>query len=168
MEFVEFVIRQIKKDTAYRAKMCRADNKNTRYIAYECLTSWCDILREEELLPYATIGAALARSKIKKNGCLTIAEAIDELYVQTGSKHCSEKAASKLRRLLACDSVEELCTILRNILRQVETLGLNYENLLAEIKRFSSYKEDVKTKWASNFYRRNSNQKEEENASNNV
>ncbi|MDD5651197.1 MAG: type I-E CRISPR-associated protein Cse2/CasB [Candidatus Nanoarchaeia archaeon] len=154
MKFVEFVIKQVRKNSSFRAKLSRADNIDTAPIAYECLGNWCDILDKDEFLSYATIGAALARAKIKNNGTLSIAEAIDQSYVEAGSKHYSERAASKLRRLLACDSVEELCMILRNVLRQVETVNLDYESLLEDIKIFNYRKDVIKRKWAASFYKK--------------
>jgi CRISPR system Cascade subunit CasB len=148
--FAEYVISRLREDNAFGAMLRRADNPATEYHAWEHLVRWCDIERPWERLPFAVIAAALARAKPTKDGYLGIGYSIAACY-DDGQN--SESAKAKLRRLLACDSVEEACRILRPILSLIQSKGkpLCYGELLSELLRFG---ERQKIRWVTDFYRR--------------
>ncbi|MEK9150269.1 MAG: type I-E CRISPR-associated protein Cse2/CasB, partial [Candidatus Desantisbacteria bacterium] len=89
------------------------------------------------------------------DGSMGIGRAIAACY-EDGNK--SDSAKSKLRRLLACDSVQEACVILRPLLSLISSKGVRlcYRQLLKELLYFG---ERTKEKWAIDFYGR----KEENN-----
>jgi len=150
--FVDFVINRIQNDKAFRAALTRADNPATEYQSWEYLTKWCDLDKDWERRPVATIAAAIAGSKLKKDGHLSIGKAIAACY-DDGNK--SDQAKTKLRRLLACSSVSEACRVLRPLLRLIASKGktLSYEKLLNNLMYFGDG-EKVKTRWAIDFYGR--------------
>ena len=148
--FVEYVLARMKNDNAFGAALRRADNPATEYQSWEYLAGWCDIDKAWERRPYATIASAIARAKPAADGALGIGKAIAACY-EDGNK--SESAKSKLRRLLACDSTEEACVILRPLLSLISSHGAHapYRNLLRE---FIYFGEKTKEKWAVDFYGR--------------
>lgn len=151
--FVSFVIERMRQDTGFGAVLRRADNPATEYQAWEHLASWCDDLEDaRERHAFATVAAALARSKPERDGTLGIGRAIAESY-REGKKdgNQSDSAKLKLRRLLACNSTEEACAILRPMLSFVSSKGpkIDHGLLLNQLLYFG---ERVKVRWASDFY----------------
>ncbi len=154
--FVEFVLGRMKNDNAFGAALRRADNPATEYQVWEYLANWCDLDKEWERRPYATVAAAIARAKPKADGFLGIGKAIAACYPEDGNK--SDSAKSKMRRLLACDSADETCVILRPLLSLISSRGarLCYARLLSELTYFGNG-EKIKEKWAIDFYGRRNN-----------
>ncbi len=150
--FVDFVISRIQTDNAFRAALTRADNPATEYQSWEYLAKWCDLDKDWERRPVATIAAAIAGSKPKRDGDLGIGKAIAACY-DDGNK--SDQAKAKLRRLLACNSVSEVCRILRPLLRLIASKGkfLSYGRLLNDLMYFGDG-EEKRTQWAVDFYGR--------------
>ncbi|MGR3221420.1 MAG: type I-E CRISPR-associated protein Cse2/CasB [Candidatus Anammoxibacter sp.] len=148
--FIEYVLGRMKNDNAFGAALRRADNPATEYQSWEYLTDWCDLEKAWERRPFATIASAIAHVKPVADGSLGIGKAITACY-EDGNK--SDAAKSKLRRLLACDSIEEACVVLRPLLNLIASRGarLSYGQLLNELLWFG---DRIKVKWAVDFYGR--------------
>lgn len=159
--FISFIIKNIAQNNkGCLAAFRRADNPATEYQCFEYLARFqIDLTKEYERLPYATIGAAIAKAKVKENGREGIGQALAKCY-EDGNM--SDQAKAKLRRLLACDSIEEVCRILRPLLSLIyaKNILLDYAQLLNELRKFSMDNQSVKKKWAQTFY--NTNFEEEE------
>ena len=66
-------------------------------------------------------------------------------------------AKAKLRRVLACDDVPELCRILRPVLALIDSRvpqPLDYIRLLQQLHRFAWDAQKIKSQWAQEFYGR--------------
>lgn len=154
--FIKSVINYIENDKAAAAALRRADNQSTEFQSWQYILPFCgDFTNRLKRLPFQFIGAAMVKGKITRNGSLRIGEAIARCY-EDGSQ--SNQAKAKLRRLLACDSVNELCTILRPLLRLIQEkckMPLDYERLLAEVLQFEFEDQQIKARWAQSFYRSN-------------
>ena len=150
--FTAYVIKKIKTDNAFGAALRRADNPDTEYQAWEYLVPWCNIEKPWERLPFVVVAASLARAKPEKDGTLGIGKCIAACY-EDGQK--SDAAKAKLRRLLACNSIEETCRVLRSALSLIQSRGipLGYGALLDQLLWFGSG-ERQKLRWASDFYGR--------------
>lgn len=148
--FSEYVIERLKQDNAFGARLKRADNPATEYQAWEYLSTWCDLEKPWERQPFTTISAALARAKPLKDGYLGIGRSIAACYPDGKT---DDSAKSKLRRLLACDTVEEICRVIRPVLRLIQSRGVSicYGDLLDQLLRFG---EKQKLSWATDFYGR--------------
>lgn len=150
-KFVRFVMDRIHKDNGFRAKLSRANNESTEYQSWEILAPWCSLDKDWERLPYGLIGASLAKARLAKDGFLGIGEAIAKCY-DDGNQ--SDQAKAKLRRLLACKTVAEVCRILRPLFSLIESKGapLKHSQLLHELLHFNP--DWTPAKWAQNFYGR--------------
>ena len=153
-KFVEFVIGLCQRDKGAAAALRRADNPATEYQSWEYLAGFnIDLENQFERIPYAAIAAAIARAKVERNGSAGIGKAIAFCY-EDQSK--SEQAKARLRRLLACDSVEEACRILRPLFSLIDSkaaVTLDYAKLLDQLLWFNSKSNRIKTEWATDFYR---------------
>jgi len=151
--FVQAIIKRIKKDNACLAAFRRADNPSTEHQSWEYLASFnIDLSKSYIRLPYATIAAAIAKSEPQNNGTVGIGRAIAKCYIDGNQ---SDQAKAKLRRLLACDSLEEACRILRPLFCLINaktTVAINFIGLLRELLNFHRDNQSVKSRWAQDFY----------------
>jgi CRISPR system Cascade subunit CasB len=154
-DFVQFIIELIQNDNGAAAALKRADNPNLEYQSWEYLARkpYVDIDKDFVRLPYATIACALAKAKAEQNGKTKIGAAIARCYEEG---HDSDQATAKLRRLLACDSIEEACQVLRPLFSLINSkagIHLDYADLLKDLRWFYKNNQQTKAKWAQNFYR---------------
>jgi len=153
--FVSFILKRCQQDKGEAARLRRADNPATEYQAWETLAAFhIDIDKPGLRLPFTTVAAALARAKVEDNGNSGIGAALAGCYDEGNA---SDQAKSRLRRLLACDSVEEVCRILRPVLSLIVSRGrhhLDYALLLDQLLKFHWNAEVIKARWAQDFYRR--------------
>jgi CRISPR system Cascade subunit CasB len=157
-KFVKFVIERItQKDNGAVAALKRADNPATEYQSWEYLARFVDIDKGYERLPFATIGSAIAKAKVEQNGMIRIGQAIAKCYDdgQNNGKD-NDQAKAKLRRLLACETTEEVCRVLRPLFSLISAKGgiaLDYVSLLDNLSYFYFNSQRVKSQWAQDFYR---------------
>ena len=98
------------------------------------------------------IAAAIAKAKTERNGALSLGQGIAASY-EDGRD--STQAKARLRRLLACDDLPELCRILRPLFSLIDSKAarpLDYLRLLKQLQRFSFNGQQVKAQWAQEFY----------------
>ncbi len=160
--FTRFIIHRM-QDNGIAAALRRADNPNTEYQSWDTLAAFnVELDKPWQRLPYATVACAMAKAKAEKNGSIGIGQAIVRCY-EDGRE--SEQAKSKLRRLLACDSVEEACRILRPLFSLINSKGnsaLDYAKLLDDLLYWNN--QTTKSRWAQDFYRYQIKDKTEANA----
>ncbi len=151
--FVAYLLKRC-EDRGEAARLRRADNPATEYQSWEILAAFgVDLEKQWERLPFACIAASLARLEERRDGNAGIGRALAGCY-EEGNQ--SDAARLRLRRLLACDSVEEACRILRPVLRLIGSRGrspLNHARLLDELQRFHRDGQTIKARWAQDFYR---------------
>ncbi len=152
-KFVEFVIKKCEQDKGYAARLKRSDNPDTEYQSWETLASFgIDLVKERWRLPYVTIAAAIAKAKVENTGRLSLGKAIASCY-EDGNQ--SDQAKAKLRRLLACQDISELCRILRplfSLINSKTSQPLDYIKILKQLLKFSWDGQTVKAGWAQEFY----------------
>lgn len=153
--FVASVLQRTQQDKGLAARLRRADNPATEYQSWEFLANWnIDLAHEAQRLPFALVAAAMAKAKVAHNGSLKLGQAMAACY-SDGAK--SDQAKARLRRVLACDDVPELCRILRPVLKLIDSRvpqPLDYVRLLQQLRRFVWDAQKIKSQWAQEFYGR--------------
>lgn len=161
-KFINYLCRTISTNTAKAAALKRADNPALEYQSWEILNHFgIDLTHDQERLIFCLVAAAIAKAKIKEDGSIGIGTAIANCY---DNKSKSDQASAKLRRLIGCDSIEELCSVLRPLLQFISSkIGntLNYGKLLDELLLFQRNPSKVKAYWAQNFYNQKPFEEEE-------
>lgn len=151
--FVEGAIQQCLDNKGLAARLRRADNPATEYQSWELLTRYgVDLEREYQRLPFVTVAAAIAKAKVEQNGALRLGQAIAACY-EDGRE--SDQAKARLRRLLACIDLPEICRILRGSFSLIDSKvspSLDYIRLLRQLRRFPFDAQQVKAQWAQEFY----------------
>lgn len=151
--FVAGLLKLCAESKGMAARLRRADNPATEYQSWEVLAAYgVDLEQERERLPFVSVAAAIAKAKTEYNGSLGLGRAIAACY-ENGN--ASDQAKARLRRLLACDDLPELCRILRPVLSLIDSkLGqpLDYMRLLKQLRRFPFNAQQVRAQWAQEFY----------------
>ena len=155
--FVAEALRRCSSDTSYRAALQRADNPDTAAFAWEYLVKWCDITKDHDRLPFALIGAAIAREKPASNGNKNLGELFRACCKDENDM---EREQRRFRRIISCNSNIELCEVLRSTLKYLQGKlpgEIDYIRLLQYILFFG---EKVKLRWASSFFGHTTENKE--------
>jgi CRISPR system Cascade subunit CasB len=151
--FVKGILETCGRDKGFAARLRRADNPATEYQSWDVLAAYgIDLEKEHQRLPHVTVAATLARSRAESNGSLPLGRAVAACYDEGNS---SDQARAKMRRLLACDDLREVCRILRPLLTLIQSriaAPLDYIRLLRQLKKFSWNRESIKAQWAQEFY----------------
>lgn len=151
--FVAGVLKLCAENKGMAARLRRADNPATEYQSWELLATYgIDLEQERERLPFVSVAAAISKAKAERNGSLGLGRAIAACY-ENGN--ASDQAKARLRRLLACDDLVELCRILRPVLSLIDSKvgqGLDYIRLLKQLRRFPFNAQQVRAQWAQEFY----------------
>jgi len=151
--FVDTVIARCAADKGLAARLRRADNPATEYQSWELLGSLgIDLEKDYQRLPFVTVAAAIAKTKAERNGSLSLGKALAACYVDGRE---SDQAKARLRRLLACDELAEVCRILRPLLSLIDSkVGqpLNFIRLLTQLRNFHFNDQRIKAQWAQEFY----------------
>ncbi|MDF0604422.1 type I-E CRISPR-associated protein Cse2/CasB [Neisseriaceae bacterium TC5R-5] len=154
--FVQSLLQRCQQDKGLAAALRRADNPATEYQSWEFLAAHhIDLEQNSQRLPYTTIAAALARSKITHNGSLPLGQALARSYPSEKNDQKNSPAKARLRRLLACNQLDELCPVLRPLLTLIDSRlpgQLDYARLLTELCYFERHPEQSKARWAQSFY----------------
>lgn len=151
-KFIQYILTICEQNRGVAARLTRADNPNTEYQSWEQLGPWIDLNNSYQRLPYASVAAAIARSKTRINGELGLGKALALAYAGQASSDSSDQAKARLRRLVACADIIEVCRVLRPILTLITSKvsqPLDYARLLRELIYFS---ERTKLNWAQDFY----------------
>lgn len=153
--FVAYTLSRIQQDKGLAARLRRADNPVTEYQSWEFLAGFgIDLEQEHQRLPFVTIAASMAKAKAQGNGVLRLGQALAACY-DDGSQ--SDQAKAKLRRILACDTLPELCRVLRPVLSLIQSRvsqPLDYVRMLQQLRRFPFEAQRIKSQWAQEFYGR--------------
>lgn len=141
-----------KTETAMRAAFKRADNPDTEYQCWGYLSYYgVNLDCPKKKLPFITVFSSIAHSDRCTDGTLKFGKALLAAYDYDRD---SEPARARLRRVLACDSVEEVCAVLRSVLRFITSkdIGISYASLLRDLRYFDNAPKKVKARWAQQFY----------------
>lgn len=151
--FVSVVIQRCGDNKGLAARLRRADNPATEYQSWELLGSLgIDLEKDWQRLPFVAVSAAIAKSKAGQNGNLSLGRAIAACYDDGNN---SDQAKARLRRLLACSELVEVCRILRPILTLINSkVGqpLDFVRLLRQLRNFHFNDQQIKAQWAQEFY----------------
>lgn len=158
--FTAAAISRVKTDTAFRAVMSRADNPAFESAAWEHLIPYCRIEKDHQRIPFAVVGAAIAKIRPEANGTDDIGSAFRKICKNQDD---IDRESRRFRRLIGCDSVSEICRLLRPLLPYLASKGaaLDYTRLLFDLL---FWEQDIKLRWTVHFYRKSAQEEPEAEA----
>lgn len=139
-------LQRIAADRGNRAALRRYWSPTTRHQAYPLLGQ-LDALRDER----KTILAALFAENPEQHKGQTIGRAALRLGDRKDGEHPYDR---HFRRLLACDTLDDLAQQLHRLTKRLqrEGIGLDYAELHKNLNYWANYREDVKVRWAVDFW----------------
>ena len=148
--FISYVTQKLEWDKDFASRLKRADNPNTEHYAWDIIMPWCHSADDSHKKIFCLVGASMARNRIVHDGELGLGEALAKI-----EKHGDSFSPTRLKKLLSCHDVIQLCYFLRPIIRQIEAhrLRLSYEKLLDQLLFFDLYPDRQKKKWAKDCYK---------------
>lgn len=158
---IQHLLQRCQTDTGFLAAFKKADNLRTESYCWEYLVNFgVNLEKDWERLPYVTVLSAAARAHPKQDGFLDFGVAIAQCY---DDGNTSDQAKAKLRRILACNTVEELCPIIRPMFRLMQSRqkSVSYSKILNDLLWFNNNPKRIKTHWAQSFFGKNIDKQEE-------
>ena len=157
--FVDHVIRRVKNksDTAFRAVMRRGANPSMESAVWEYLIPYCDINVDHIRRAFALVGAAIASEAPETDGRASVGLALRSIC-----KDDDDVERRRLRRLLACDTTDELIGVLRPMVHYLQdkaVMKLSYAKLLNDLCYWS---ERTRIKWTQDFFLKSSTTEEDD------
>lgn len=155
--FVDYVLKQAnptppKRDSGFAARMKRADNPDLEYQVWNIFLKFnVNIEYAAQRLPFGLVGAAMCRQQAEKDGTFSLGASLRSCFGDD-----EDQGSMRLRRLLACQTTEEACRILRPMLSLIAakaTKPLCFARLLDELLFFENQgQERIKMRWTRDFY----------------
>ena len=111
---------------------------------------------------YSTVGAAVCRRRLTQDGNLSFGESLAACLKENDRNLEDNLKNLRLRRLLACEGVQELCQVLRPILALIQSrsVQISYSEILKDLLdfRWDNKRKSVKLHWAKDFYNKTINE----------
>lgn len=149
--FVEKLLKQCADDTRLSAAMRRAVNPALEPQCWPWLVRFgVNVESASERAAFVCVGAALIKGHVAANGSVPFGRALAKSYEAD-----SPQAEARLRRLLACDSVQGCTQVLRALIPLVQSrcqATVDYAALLDDLLRFRGYPDRVRAKWTMQFF----------------
>lgn len=152
----------LREDRGAMANLRRGFSPATEDRAWPWIARWCDLTKDHQRLIYTAVAAAYAtHPETTDQGNLgTVMRSI----AQNDQKRQNEQKGddglasfeARFRRLLACQSLEQVCQRLASVIRAATQRGVpvNYEQLFVDLWkwRYPTSRERVKVDWAAAYW----------------
>ncbi|AUW07379.1 type I-E CRISPR-associated protein Cse2/CasB [Vibrio campbellii] len=151
--FVDYVKLNCRTNKRFASSLNHADYQSgTESNIWDLLCRFdVDIENDNERIPFILIGAAIARGDNHNIHTLPLGRAIYKSF-----PNGDEQGSARLRRLISCDTTEEVCNVLRPLLGLLQSkikISINYAELLCQLIEYSNNPESVRMIWTNDFYR---------------
>jgi CRISPR type I-E-associated protein CasB/Cse2 len=144
-------LRRIRKDRGKLAALRRGltDNPRLHVDAWPVIASLGGDIGQ----PAYVAVASLYASHPEESNARSFGETCRRI-AQGGGKDVAESFERRFRRLLACDSADELVGQLRSWVRLASSkgVGVNYEGLFSDLWNWPWYSADIRVRWAKSFW----------------
>ena len=139
-------LQQIVEDRGNRASLRRYWSPTTRHQAYPILGRLGALDDNRK-----TILAALYAEHPEHKANISVGKATLLLGKREGGDHPYDR---HFRRLLSCDDISDLGQQLHRLIKRLsrEGIGIDYADLHKRLNFWANYREDVKLRWASDFW----------------
>lgn len=152
--FVKYVFTNKNKDKAFRARLRSALSPNKSYEAWGDISCFVNLNFIHQRQIYILIGSSIALDFSENDGVLSLGVAIAKAWSKDGDI-TKGPSATRMRRLLACRTVDEVCEILQpllSLLRNRIPGQLSYSKLINQLKYFDSNPQRIKSEWAQEYF----------------
>lgn len=167
-KFVATVIARSGNDNRFKAVLRRAANGESPDALGVLAGLGVNLKNPDDVLACSLVASCIVKDGIEYDGELDLGSAllqcagnVDKENLENGTNPCSYR----IRRILACNSVSELCSVLLRVLPFIaeKSGNLSYSKLLRAILKFGGCADEIRRKkgidhvrriWASGFWTR--------------
>ena len=145
-----------RQDRGALADLRRGFSEATEHRAWPYISPWCDLTNKRERMIWTTIAAGFATlGGTSKSG--NMGATLRAIALGGGGKKPDEALASfdgRFRRLLTCQTAEELCNHLPGVIRTAKQKGVpvDFHQLYWDLVFWTSDKRDVPVAWAAAYW----------------
>ena len=143
-------LQRILADRGNRAALRRYWSPTTRHQSYPLLGQLGALRAGSAITPKAILAALYAEHPEAQTG-----QSVGKAALRLGDRKEGEHPYDRhFRRLLACDSLDDLAQQLHRLVKRLhrESIGLDYAELHKNLNYWANYREDVKVRWAADFW----------------
>jgi len=140
-----------REDRGMMADLRRGLSEATSDRAWPYIAAWCDITNDRLRYIYTTVAAAYAANP-EPTDKGNMGYLLRRIAMGTGTGEDALKTFDgRFRRLLSCDTVQELCAHLRGVIKAAAQRGIpvNFVNLFRDLRYWS---DAVKRRWAAQYW----------------
>lgn len=145
-------LRKIQSDRGKMAALRRASSAGTAREAWPVIHSLGEDLRS---VAACTIGASFAMHPSEDQEIHSFGATCRRIATDNGrEREVTESFERRFRRLLACDSTEDVAGQLKAWIRLAASkgVGVNYERLFNDMAYWEKSADDIKVRWATGFW----------------
>ena len=141
------------KDRGVFADLRRGFSKTTEMRSWSYIGRFCNLNNDEERIVYQTIAAGFATNPEIDNTPYENWGSTMRKLAKEGSDE-NKTFDVYFRRILACNSVEDVCERLRApiIASKSKSVSVPWESLFWDLLRWNERAEEIKTRWAANYW----------------
>lgn len=152
-EFIAW-LEQNAEDRGLMAHLRRALTSAGEHYAWPHLVRWCNLENDQQRTVYATVAACYALHPEHENTG-NFGSVVRQIALGLhGGNDALQSFEGRFRRLLTCDSVEELCLHIRRVVQAAKQRGvpINYHRLLLDLLWWQHDARRVKVQWAQSYW----------------
>jgi len=145
-------LRKAQPDRGKMAALRRAASPRTAREAWPVIHSLGEDLRS---LAACTIGASFAAHPLEDGEARSFGATCRRIATDNGrEREIAESFERRFRRLLACDSAEDVAGQLKAWMRLAASkgVGVNYERLFNDLAYWDKSADDIRVRWATGFW----------------
>lgn len=145
-------LRKTKDDRGKMAALRRAASPSTMREAWPVIHGLGEDIRNHAA---CTIGALFAQHPAEDRESTSFGATCRRIATDNGrEREIPESFERRFRRLLACDSAEDVSGQLNAWIRFAATrgIGVNYERLFNDLRYWKQSKDEIRVRWATGFW----------------
>ncbi len=143
-----------KDDRSVLAHLRRGLSPATEHYAWPHIAAFCELDRPSQRVIYTTVAGCFAfhPQNVTEGNLGTMMKKI--AFAQHRAEDALNRFESRFARVLACQSVAELCQQIRLIVRLARShdVGVNYLMLLRDLLRWDRSPLEIRVAWALEYY----------------
>ncbi len=144
---------KLRDDRGAMANLRRGFSPATEDRAWPWVARWCDLTNDRQRMIYTTVAAAFAAHPQHADSGNLGTTLRQIAHSEQPGEDGLRSFEARFRRLLACNSAEEVCRRISNVVQAAKQRGspINYERLFKDLWFWDYYGDRIKVSWAAAY-----------------
>lgn len=153
--FLEYLEKH-KGDRGLFADLRHGFSEGTEYRAWPHIAKWCNLENAKERKIWLTVAAGFAYHK-QSSRAGNLGSTVRKMALTGASGKLDDVLKTfdaRFRRLLTCQTTEEVCERLTGIIKAADRKGvpINFAQLYQDLWQFENPKRQIKIRWAAQYW----------------